>query len=206
VGRFKDGTPVIESEIPASPDKVPNDFDYSEADSASKCPFHAHIRKTNPRGKGNSERGRRITRRGIPYGEPSDEEKGLLFMSYQADLSRQLEFMQQSWSDNPNFSSSGAGLDSVTGQLGNRSGLADPSFFKEHGNPGSVQKLSFGQFVTLKGAAYFFTPSISFLTSLNTENDSGGTGEEDEPIAFGLSLESIIAVVAALLALIFFIK
>ena len=205
VGRFKDGTPVVESASPDSPDKVPNDFNYTETDSASKCPFHAHIRKTNPRGKGSSERGRRITRRGIPYGEPSDNEKGLLFMSYQADFSRQLEFMQESWSDNPNFSSGGAGLDSVTGQLGSRPGLAEPSFFNEHGKTDSEKKLSFGQFVTLKGAAYFFTPSMSFLKSLDTDTDLG-TDEEDEPIAFGLSVEAIIAVVVALLALIFFIN
>ena len=75
VGRFKDGTPVIRSNAPSPGPEVVNDFNFREDREGAKCPFHAHIRKANPRGTTpltplESERRRRIVRRGIPYGKP----------------------------------------------------------------------------------------------------------------------------------------
>ena len=70
VGRFEDGTPVTSSkDARALP--PPNDFDYT-GDAGSRCPLHAHIRKSNPRGSGGAEaepveRGHLMARRGIPY-------------------------------------------------------------------------------------------------------------------------------------------
>jgi deferrochelatase/peroxidase EfeB len=48
-----------------------NDFNYS-ADPGARCPFHGHIRKTNPRGSGAfepppDEHKHLMPRRGIPY-------------------------------------------------------------------------------------------------------------------------------------------
>jgi deferrochelatase/peroxidase EfeB len=61
-----------------------------------------------------------ILRRGIPYGKPfelaPDEERGLLFMSYQTNIENQFEFMQQSWANNLNFPSEGDGEDPIAGQ------------------------------------------------------------------------------------------
>ena len=73
VGRFKDGTPVVRADAPGL--GAQNSFAFTEDGGGSKCPFHAHIRKVNPRGttpltSEKSERGRRIARRGIPYGKP----------------------------------------------------------------------------------------------------------------------------------------
>jgi Dyp-type peroxidase family len=70
VGRFEDGTPVTLSKSPRGL-APPNDFDYG-GDAGSRCPFHAHIRKSNPRGSGGAEpeaaeRGHLMVRRGIPY-------------------------------------------------------------------------------------------------------------------------------------------
>ncbi len=70
VGRFEDGTPVTLSDRPRG-QKLPNDFNYAE-DPGSRCPFHSHIRKTNPRGSGGAEpeedeRSHLMARRGIPY-------------------------------------------------------------------------------------------------------------------------------------------
>lgn len=75
VGRFEDGTPVTMSRTARSL-KPPNNFDY-QGDSALRCPFHGHIRKTNPRGSGGvtgdveqdeiDERTHLMLRRGIPY-------------------------------------------------------------------------------------------------------------------------------------------
>lgn len=70
VGRFEDGTPVTLSDH-ARGKVPPNDFDYG-GDAGKRCPFHAHIRKTNPRGSGGAEaeddeRRHLMPRRGIPY-------------------------------------------------------------------------------------------------------------------------------------------
>ena len=66
VGRFEDGTPVTMSDE-ARKLKPPNDFNYA-GDPGSRCPFHAHIRKVNPRGSsGTEERSHIMARRGIPF-------------------------------------------------------------------------------------------------------------------------------------------
>lgn len=126
VGRYEDGTPLVlqpgdggwaESTKPT----IPNDFNYSSDPDALKCPFHAHIRKSNPRlesvgsfAESNEvELGHRIARRGITYGGPlstsADLDElptggvGLLFMCYQSDIWEQFEFIQRLWCNNPNF-------------------------------------------------------------------------------------------------------
>ena len=71
VGRFEDGTPVTMSNKERNLEP-PNDFDYA-GDAGSRCPFHSHIRKTNPRGGGGfgqpeaTEKAHLMPRRGIPY-------------------------------------------------------------------------------------------------------------------------------------------
>lgn len=76
VGRFEDGTPVTLSDK-ARNLKPQNDFDYT-GDPGIRCPFHAHIRKMNPRGSGltnkvsqdaEDERSHIMPRRGIPYAD-----------------------------------------------------------------------------------------------------------------------------------------
>jgi Dyp-type peroxidase family len=70
VGRFEDGTPVTLSNV-AQGGTPANNFNYT-ADSGSRCPFHGHIRKANPRGTGGAEpesdeRKHLMPRRGIPF-------------------------------------------------------------------------------------------------------------------------------------------
>jgi Dyp-type peroxidase family len=70
VGRFEDGTPVTLSNG-AQAKKPPNNFNY-DGDAGTRCPFHAHIRKVNPRGTGGfesraDERIHLMARRGIPF-------------------------------------------------------------------------------------------------------------------------------------------
>ena len=129
VGRFEDGTPLTQS-CDAQGAAPPNDFTYAADADAGKCPFHAHIRKVNPRGDieritGNPDpapgRIRIMARRGITYGaqrpmtadksdfadvEPGTEptkDVGLLFMAYMASIRDQFEFTQHSWANNPAF-------------------------------------------------------------------------------------------------------
>jgi Dyp-type peroxidase family len=70
VGRFEDGTPVTLSDT-ARAAAPPNDFNY-RGDTGQRCPLHAHIRKSNPRGSGGGEtetqeRLHLMPRRGILY-------------------------------------------------------------------------------------------------------------------------------------------
>jgi Dyp-type peroxidase family len=123
VGRFKDGTPLV-LQPGSGTQPIPNDFNYGGDPGAVTCPYHAHIRKTNPRLESvrrggpfaqtvDEELGHRIARRGIPYGgslsdsnNPADlptNGVGLLFFCYQADIWEQFEFMQRFWSNNPGF-------------------------------------------------------------------------------------------------------
>lgn len=74
VGRFEDGTPVTVSDRARGGEKVLNDFNYSADAAGTRCPFHAHIRKTNPRGSGGfespqDEHKHLFIRRGIPYAD-----------------------------------------------------------------------------------------------------------------------------------------
>ncbi|MFD0347371.1 Dyp-type peroxidase [Kitasatospora aburaviensis] len=129
VGRWRSGAPVCKHQI-QDPTGDPNaasdnDFDFREDPDGLVTPVFSHLRKTSPRGglrpgpntdpiPAHFLDGRRIMRRGAPYGQPfdptsgapgsgADEERGLLFVSYQADIARQFEFIQVDWIDEPTF-------------------------------------------------------------------------------------------------------
>ena len=91
VGRFEDGTPVTLQRKDGNHNPVPNNFNYESDTKGLKCPFHAHIRKSNPRGESvglispgvpakdgvpekppipdlDTERSHLMPRRGITYG------------------------------------------------------------------------------------------------------------------------------------------
>ncbi|MEH1998646.1 MAG: Dyp-type peroxidase [Nostoc sp.] len=122
VGRFEDGTPLVLQGNDGSTNL--KDFDYSGDPVGLKCPFQAHLRKTNPRLESvraggpfaqseEQELGHRITRRGVTYGGALSDfsnldqlptrDVGLLFMCYQSDIWEQFEFIQRFWSNAPNF-------------------------------------------------------------------------------------------------------
>ena len=180
VGRFKDGTPVVLRKQAGIGGAVPNNFNYGDDGAGVKCPFHAHIRKTNPRGSGGAEpqaveRGHLMARRGITYGERErgmrdrpEEKVGLLFMSYQRSLENQFEFTQQTWANNPGFPigpSPQPGIDPVIGQGVNPPGTQQTP--QQWGNPATTKKASdFAGFVKMKGGEYFFAPVISALRTL----------------------------------------
>lgn len=132
VGRFKDGTPLTLQATPGAHSPVMNNFNYASDGAADKCPYQAHIRKTNPRGSGGfgqppeAERRHLMARRGQTYGERSEGDLpetgvGLLFMAFNSDLNKQFEFTQHTWANNPGFPEPGEGesapgLDQVIGQ------------------------------------------------------------------------------------------
>jgi Dyp-type peroxidase family len=170
VGRYRDGTPVVTTPVPPVPTAERNDFVFTTADpNGLVCPFHSHIRKTNPRGDLNlaAERGFRIARRGITYGErpdlspgsalpPPSGNVGLLFMSFQASLENFT--IQQEGSDSNDFARPAVGADAVIGQ--------NPAPSPQEWPGGSGIKFTMANFVKLLGGEYFFAPSIAFLRGL----------------------------------------
>jgi Dyp-type peroxidase family len=174
VGRFKDGTPLVTSEIPTNEKPVLNNFNYKGDGNAKMCPFHSHIRKTNPRGQGQPIIPKRfVTRRGIPYGRPaSNDDKGLLFMCFQSNLKKQFNFIQQTWVNNPKFNPRTFGLGSIFGRnpgidpligQGNKGSQGWP---KEYDKRKEVD-FDFAGFIKMRGGEYFFAPSIGFLKNID---------------------------------------
>jgi len=182
VGRFEDGTPVVLQDSDGLRSPVPNNFRFDRQDrDGLKCPFHAHIRKVNPRGETNPgderlevERSHRIARRGITYGERSVEPKddpdenslpekgvGLLFMCFQANIDNQFAYLQRRFANNPDFIRPGTGIDPVIGPLS--AGESCPQKWSvKWGNQGS-KSFNFPSFVKLLGGEFLFAPSIAFL-------------------------------------------
>ncbi len=165
IGRFKDGTPLVKSDIKLGESPAFNDFRYEQIDRpAHKCPFHAHIRKTNPRGQGLLVGQKYITRRGIPYGAKDlPVKKGLLFMCFQSNLKRQFNFIQKAWANAPGFPPfrHRPGIDPLIGQ-GHEGGQSWP---KQFGVDQEIE-FNFSGFVKMKGGEYFFAPSIGFLKNI----------------------------------------
>lgn len=115
VGRWKSGapidlTPFRDDPALAVPEK--NQAFRFDPTSQLRCPFAAHLRKTNPRDDLKAFGGttiRRIIRRGIQFGpevtpeerkankssDRNDLERGLLFACYQSNLRNGFEFIQQ---------------------------------------------------------------------------------------------------------------
>lgn len=182
IGRFENGMPVTLSTvddalnaqhdppIPVSGNFVGklNNFTYESDNKGARCPFHAHIRKSNPRGESQQlgatledEQKHTMARRGIIYGHrdvhPNEQEDltklpnggvGLLFMSFQRVLANQFEFIQQSWVNNDDFIFSRAtpppalhtGKDPVIGQ-----GAFDPlmhQYARKYNHPETVAVLA----------------------------------------------------------------
>ncbi|WP_159476864.1 Dyp-type peroxidase domain-containing protein [Dyadobacter sp. 3J3] len=174
VGRFKNGVPVT---ISSSNKKIGtqavnntlagkiNDFNYDSDADGAKCPFHAHIRKTNPRtsstaAQSEEEKRHMMARRGISYGKPSEEKVGLLFMSFQSSIFQQFQHQQEVFANADEH-----GKDPIIGQ----GEFADQQqkYARTYNDKKTIEGAkSFNGFVTLKGGEYFFAPSISFLTSI----------------------------------------
>jgi len=118
----------------------------------------------------------RILRRGREYGPellpenallpapPDDPERGLHFICLNANISRQFEFLQNAWINSTKFSGLTGESDPL---LGNREAIPGCPFTGDFTRPedGGVRRRVSGlpQFVTVRGGAYFFLPSLRSL-------------------------------------------
>jgi deferrochelatase/peroxidase EfeB len=175
MGRDTEGVPLVEN--PPKDPKHDNDFDYARDANGELCPFHAHIRRGNPRPEANDRVPRRaiprIARRSLAFGpnyEPGDgAHRGIMFMAYNASIAEQFEIIQR-WMSSGNTPTSSGGTGVFGGQSDPFLGLPDSdgkrTFRFRVGN--GVQRIDLGPkpFVTLDWGLYLFVPSIPALKKL----------------------------------------
>jgi Dyp-type peroxidase family len=184
VGRWKSGVPLVlapgESDPEPNPDPnvMPTDtFGYGDDPKGLKCPFGAHIRRSNPRdglltSTSPAESVQRVNRhrllrRGRSFGpriadplvdDGKSEQRGLHFICLCSDIERQFEFVQQTWINNPVFGQLVGEVDPLVGAQ-----TAGDAVFTIQAEPVRRRVRSMQGFVTLRGGAYFFLPSIKAL-------------------------------------------
>ncbi len=201
VGRWPSGAPLTvrpfadDETLVREPSKV-NDFAYAATDPHGfGCPFGAHIRRANPRDMLSTlspEASRavvnhhRILRRGRPYGplfpnpkeaQADGKDRGLLFFCINASISRQFEFVQQTWLNDPKFARGWNEPDPVTGSQDNIDSAAQTGARAEFTIPQPTTRLrlqNVPQFVTVRAGAYLFLPGIRALYALTAGEPGAG--------------------------------
>ena len=95
------------------------------------------------------------------------EPRGIHFLCVNASINSQFEFVQQAWMNNPRFN----------GLINNRDPLssdndpdAAPSMMHIPVHPTGLRTAPVPRFVTPRGGAYFFMPSLSALNWLGNLN------------------------------------
>lgn len=187
IGRWPSGAPLVKF-----PDKDPgvlsddNDFNFASVDSDGvRCPFGSHIRRTNPRDSFEDDgpveslrltKRHRILRRSKLYGDPHfgsplntrpEGEVGLLFMCFNADISRQYEFVQYTWAGYPKFKQLYNDPDPIIGTK-EVLGEGQEQNFTIQQIPVSQSIEGLLRFVRVRGGAYFFFPSLTAIRYLAT--------------------------------------
>jgi Dyp-type peroxidase family len=179
-GRWRNGTPLVlspdtDTPDPPIPPEALNNFDYVGKygdEQGYRCPIGSHIRRMNPRGQrvaGNGGHQHRIVRRGIAYGPPYDpahprdgQARGLLGLFIGVSLHDQFEFLMTQWANDGAFAAGlGRTNDPLIGTQANGAGS-----FSIPQPEGSVVLQGLTRFVTTRGGAYSFLPSISGIRYL----------------------------------------
>lgn len=181
VGRWRDGMAIelckrrteansrdLGNKAQENPD---NDFRYWEDDGDGlRCPRGAHIRRTNPRDAlgrwgGTMSKRHRIIRRGMPYGayieglDDDGQDRGLIFICFNADIARQFEVIQTQWCNDGNAFQLGNDKDYL---LGDNQGTGKVTI---QGDPPHFAKAQECVVLT-RGCEYLLMPGINVLRDL----------------------------------------
>lgn len=178
VGRWPSGASLMEAPYADDVSKAhSNEFRYQAQDpNGTRCPIGSHVRRANPRdalpphpGTEYSlevNRHHRLLRRGRGYGDKlaegqtDDKERGLMFIALNANITRQFEFIQHSWLNDPRFNG-------LYGQADPIVGASNDNQFATSPNPVSAYCTGLPRFVTVAGGGYFFMPGIRALRFLS---------------------------------------
>jgi deferrochelatase/peroxidase EfeB len=152
-----------------------NGFGFFDRDRhGTGCPVGSHVRRANPRdGLApdasqkqtllNAANSHRILRRGRKYGTtisvpPKEDgvDRGLLFICLNTDITRQFEFIQQTWLLNPNFATLYDESDPLVGPKGKMTIREEPL----------RRIIDVDTFVQMAGGEYFFLPSMPAIRYL----------------------------------------
>lgn len=189
-------SPDTATPSPPIPQEGLNDYNYVPAGDPAGgdflgygCPVGAHMRRANPRNEQVAGAGgslHRIVRRAMPYGppydpsNPDDEPRGLVGWFINVDLANQFEFLMENWVNTSTFVKSVRGPNNVnpvfniSGQdviLGVNEPASTTSFtvsFPPTAAAPAVNKkvTGFAPYVTTRGGAYCYLPSITALRYL----------------------------------------
>jgi hypothetical protein len=173
VGRRMNGRRLDSQSRDYDPVRDRHAFD-PERDAPS-CPFHSHVRRSNPRVESNLARNPRLLRRSLAFLR-SDDARGLMFMAFNADIETQFELIQRNWLQAGNqVGLASRDRDVLTGlQVAPKPYAASTParFYAElpdvHGQPSpKARELRFEHaFVTLEWGIYLFFPARQALNQL----------------------------------------
>jgi Dyp-type peroxidase family len=201
-GRWPSGAPLaLAPEIEDESLEEADNFSYANDPYGYRTPFGAHIRRGNPRDwhlSPNPDLSReianrhRIIRRGRPYGPPvndsmnpedilaandDSQERGVHFLCFMADIERQFEMIQSSWLNDEKFGGLYDELDPMLGAPGPRDAV-----FTVQMTPMRRRLVNLSRFVTVRGAAYLFMPSLGAVRFLGElKGDSAPKPEGSAP-------------------------
>lgn len=187
-GRWRNGVPLsVSPDTPFPTTPIPrgalNAFDYRPSplvpDAADdrhglRCPVGSHIRRSNPRsadvmgGMGNRLR---LIRRGMPYGPPhvpgDGQSRGMLGLFLCVSLKHQFEFISRHWVNDGLFARGLAPADKDP-----LVGAQQPGdTFSYRTDEGTATTTPLSRFVTTRGSAYLFFPSLTGLRFISHTSD-----------------------------------
>ena len=152
--------------------------------SGITCPWAAHIRKTNTRDSASDTGGRdstylrRLLRVGVSFGpplqkrfatrkeDPDFRKRGLLFLSIQASIEDQFEFLTTRWMGDPSRPKTPGGHDMLVGQNAAVNENRERRCVIFGADVQQAEIRSSKQWIISTGGGYFFVPSISTLRDL----------------------------------------